>query len=55
MGTVKVNDLPSSTTENPAPVVDTAPGAIPEKWVCRSCGTVNSMKHGQCKKCGQFK
>ena len=55
MGAVKVKDLPSAATGNPAPVVDTAPGAIPEKWVCRSCGTENSMKHGQCKKCGQFK
>ena len=38
-----------------APVVEVAPMAMPDKWVCKNCQTENSMKHSQCKKCGQYK
>ena len=24
-------------------------------WVCKNCGTNNSLNYGQCKKCGKFK
>ena len=26
-----------------------------DKWVCKECGTQNSMQYAQCKKCGKFK
>lgn len=26
-----------------------------DKWVCSECGTQNSTKYGQCKKCGKYK
>jgi len=25
-----------------------------DTWVCKECGTQNSMKYGQCKKCGKY-
>lgn len=33
----------------------TATAGTYDKWVCVECGTENSTKYGQCKKCGKYK